>query len=125
MGKGIVGKIEASFVSLVDAIFFSSLLAPYAQNPTVETVYYALIENAMMGVVVLSAVLTLILTTVIFPKTMEAKKAVEKEATKAKVGAAKKKEAPTKDDDEKDDEDEDEDEDASPTRRSRRTTRRD
>ena len=123
VGKGIVGKIEASFVSLVDAIFFSSLLAPYAQNPTVETVYYALIENAMMGVVVLSAVLTLILTTVIFPKTMEAKKAVEKEATKAKVGAAKKKEAPTKDDDEKDDEDEDED--ASPTRRSRRTTRRD
>ena len=48
----------------MDAIFFSSLLAPYAEVPAVEAVYDALTENAMVGVAGVSAVLALILTTV-------------------------------------------------------------
>ena len=118
--EGFASKVESSFVSMVDAIFFSSLLAPSAEVPAVEAVYDFLIQNAMVGVAGLSAIIALILAIIIMPKT---KATIEKEVAKAKVGEAKKKDVTPKDDDE--DDKEDTDEDASPTRRSRRNTRRD
>ncbi len=117
---GFFDKVESSFVSMVDAIFFSSLLAPFAEAPAVEAVYDFLIQNAMVGVAGLSAVIALILATIIMPKT---KATIEKEVAKAKVGEAKKKDVTPKDDDA--DDKEGTDEDVSPTRRSRRNTRRD
>ena len=125
-GKGMVAMVESSFLDLLDGIFYSRFMAPYADSPVVAKVYDTLAENAMMGVAGISAILALILASVVYPKV---NKAVEKEVEKAKVGAAKKKDVTvTKDDDEKEkekEEEEEEEEDVSPTRRSRRTTRRD
>ena len=123
-GEGFVAKVEASFVNMLDAVFFSSLLEPYAEVPAVAAVYEYLSENAMVGVAGLSAMIALILSAMIMPK---ATAAVEKEVAKAKVGQAKKKDITPEDDDEddKEEDDKEEEEDASPTRRSRRNTRRD
>ena len=118
--NGFQSRVESSFLTLVDAIFFSSLLAPYAEVPAVEAVYDFLTENAMVGVAGVSAIIALILTT-IFMSMSKTKAVVEKEVAKAKVGEAKKKDVTPKDDDKE----EGTDEDASPTRRSRRNARRD
>jgi calnexin len=118
--EGLVSKIEASFVDMVDAIFFSSLVAPYAENPAFTAVYDLLTEKPMIAIASLCGIVALILTSIIMPK---ASAKVEKEVAKAKVGQAKKMDITEKDDDAT--EEEEEDESVSPTRRSRRNTRRD
>lgn len=108
---GFVGTIEANFVSLVDKIFASSIIAPYAHTAPLSTVYDFLIEKPMVAIVILSAIFALILVRLVIPS-------AQNEAAKVEVGQAKKKDITPPDDDEE--EEIEEDERASPTRRSRR-----
>jgi calnexin len=118
---GIMGKIEAGFVSFVDKIFMSDLIAPYAQKAPLSNVYDFLIEKPMVAIAALSGVVALLLTSLLIPSAKE-------EVAKTEVGKAKKEDITPPDDkkeeiEEEEEEDEDEDERASPTRRSRRTRR--
>ena len=118
-----LGKVESSFISVVDKVFESSLIAPYAQQAPLSNIYDFLIEKPMVAIAGLSGLVALLLTTVLMP----AGKA--ETAEKEQVGQSKKKDAtPAKDkkeeiEEEEEEEEEEEKEDASPTRRSRRARR--
>jgi hypothetical protein len=117
-----LGKVESSFISVVDKIFESSLIAPYAQQAPLSNIYDFLIEKPMVAIAGLSGLVALLLTTMLMP----AGKA--ETAEKEQVGQSKKKDAtPAKDKkeeiEEEEEEEEEEKEDASPTRRSRRARR--
>lgn len=111
---GILAKVEANFVSIVDKVFASSILAPFADKAPLSTVYDFLIEKPMVALAGLSAVVVIMLVFLIIPSAQE-------EVEKVKVGQAKKKDITPEDDDAEDDNEiEEEEERASPTRRSRR-----